>query len=990
MPKEPVDQTRSLRFEMSYGSTRAWQLPAISNGGMATIIVKATTAGPILPRGRFDNLETLTETTLARATQPTGPVLDSTGATRELRVELLKFDAPVASTDNSPNPGFISYPTGPNGAGDMWALRVTRIEQGEPRRYRIEVQYPSGFVTEERTIPLGFFKRGFERNWEVNPLFKSIKVKDQKVTYQWRADYAAISEKSSEPIDKDLFEAQLGQRVRLPEINSIKVSIESGAAPLEGETIKRPYFELTIKGHYAGSKAITFDPTIQFVVDAHTVPPDLITGVDSQWFDLPNDPDDPSAISVKVRFHLHENAGGLHYFATVKSPLLDAIPAAILVPRLELETLGAPGLNNDTVHLRAMVIDRIQDFINDVTKQVAFDSHVRPFLIGRSEHALPPVPEDQEVLRRRHDILGLTYNAAKDEMVIRYANRRRPPLHPLDLSGPLPELTVVDAEPTLVPEGRPGRLPTGPLPTAVATATLLGVRHLPDLTHLPTLEYQRYPSMFDTRGEEPFPPRPQVPQLPDTSAGALSKIEHIVVLMQENRSFDQVLGYLSREGVLTRRGRIRQDGVNGLLPDDQRDWNQHGVNIYLSKNVDNAGVPVSTSWPAGLDGPCHGHDCVVRQVAGDMKGFVDDNAYGHEDRTQAQLQLVMNYYTEAQLPAYGALTREFAICDHWFCSFLGGTLPNRFVSLTGGLNLDDDGNAELKNPGLGDGTFAPLETDTFFDHLTRQKISWKLFEHGYSTLRLFRNYTFDETNIVGFGDPDHGFARAARTPGALPQVSFIEPDYIELPGADNDDHAPADMFNGQRLVASIMDALLESPPGVWEKTLFIITYDEHGGFYDHVSPPTEIESTATDGTVTRTPIPPLAPDIVLGLRVPAFVISPLIPPMTEAKVNVAKTVFDHTTIPATILRRFCSPQPPYMGPRMAAAADVGHLLTLETARPRSDFADLKNLMKDIAAQPQRPSGTPTKPAAVRLESLDDREDFRGLIGLVSSITGLGR
>src|SRR5207247_3876682 len=111
------------------------------------------------------------------------------------------------------------------------------------------------------------------------------------------------------------------------------------------------------------------------------------------------------------------------------------------------------------------------------------------------------------------------------------------------------------------------------------------------------------------------------------------------------------------------------------------------------------------------------------------------------------------------------------------------------------------------------------------DHLNELGISSKVFEHGYSFPRLFGNFTFDITNIVPFDDPVRGFEATARS-GALPQVTLIEPDYIDLPPG-NDDHPPADMADGQNLVRGIMEALIDSP--TWERTLFVITYDEHGG-----------------------------------------------------------------------------------------------------------------------------------------------------------------
>ncbi|HTJ43196.1 MAG TPA: alkaline phosphatase family protein, partial [Kofleriaceae bacterium] len=475
------------------------------------------------------------------------------------------------------------------------------------------------------------------------------------------------------------------------------------------------------------------------------------------------------------------------------------------------------------------------------------------------------------------------------------------------------------------------------------------------------------------KAELPLVPVPG-PTLEMQGPGALAKIDHIVVLMQENRSFDHILGYLSRDGIRPRAalltsdegGREVQEHVDGLLPgSNNRDVNSledgtpAGKAFYSTRTKD-------TGWPGyDVDGPWHGTDAVRNQIASGMKGFVKDftrHAQGHE-------QLVMNYVTDAEMPAYGALTHEFAICQRWHCSYLGGTLPNRFVSLTGDFSHDGFGNPEVNNPDMAG--FYPIETPTFFDHLTDRNVSWRLFEHGYCTLRLFRNFTFDEAHISAFNDKERGFEATARA-GQLPQVTFIEPDYIEAPPG-NDDHAPADLKDGQRLVARIMSALLASPQ--WEKTLFIITYDEHGGFYDHAP--------------VRGGAPPLSiQDDRFGLRVPAFVISPLIEKRSDGKVNVVDTVFDHTSIPATILRRFCEGRVPSMGARMAAANDVGSLLTRDSAR--TDFELLAREMAQIAAQPAvavRSAG----PGQIRAlpTSANADEDFHNLLAFSSAVTGRG-
>src|SRR5262245_18750868 len=155
--------------------------------------------------------------------------------------------------------------------------------------------------------------------------------------------------------------------------------------------------------------------------------------------------------------------------------------------------------------------------------------------------------------------------------------------------------------------------------------------------------------------------------------------------------------------------------------------------------------------------------------------------------------------------------------------------------------------------------------------------------------------------------------------------------------------------------------------------------------------PLPLEITAPDGMATGRLIPPLANgERRLGVRVPAFIVSPLVPPMSGGKVNVSKTIYGHTTIPATILRTFCSPRPPSLGPRTDGAADLRDLLTLDTPRPESDFDTLLGeLDRVISRQVPALNGTvlaaPLRwPKAAKLE-----DDFRGLAAFAGSVTGVG-
>jgi phospholipase C len=567
----------------------------------------------------------------------------------------------------------------------------------------------------------------------------------------------------------------------------------------------------------------------------------------------------------------------------------------------------------------------------DENNRSLFDKHLKPWMVGN------------------YEVTGLHYDPATDDLVIRHVGK---PIERPIAANPDPD----------APTGTGWNMVTNPRP---------------------------YP-LFKTAGEvwasaPPVAGEPG-PMRPTTSPGALAKIDHIVVLMQENRSFDHILGHLSRD--------LGHDEVEGLLPgDNNRDWNDcdriewrdQGIRFHSRRITD-------TTWPAAVDNPCHGHHCTMRQMSDGMKHFVSDFSERVASRDDAQR--VMDYFGDGVLKAYDGLKKEFAICDRWFGSHIGGTLPNRHITFSGDLNRDPLGAPEEENSHLS--TYCPSERATFFDHLTSRGVSWKLYEHGYSFLRLYRKYTFDIANVRGFGE----FLKAAAT-GTLPSVTFIEPDYIEMPNG-NDDHAPADMIEGQRLIARVVRALITSP--LWERTMLIITYDEHGGFYDHLVPPDSIETLQPDGTTATRRIPPIANGIrQLGPRVPAFVISPFTPgagpdpraidPTTaRTRLNVSKRVYEHASIPATILRRFCSPRPQYLSARVDAAHDLGELLSLERPRPASEFASLLAKLDEVIAAPPHTPTARAAPVPVRKKlpgTLGETEDFHGFIAYASAITGRG-
>ena len=457
--------------------------------------------------------------------------------------------------------------------------------------------------------------------------------------------------------------------------------------------------------------------------------------------------------------------------------------------------------------------------------------------------------------------------------------------------------------------------------------------------------------------------------------GNLAKIDHIVVVMMENRSFDHMLGFLSlptagNEGRVGL-GRSDVDGLSGneTNPGDTRGNRQRvfslgttrpptpGLNpgnetrgtkfphdpghSFRATLAQRGGYDITLPGGAlalrrddeGPDGPDPDAPPPPPRVfhVGRNEGFVLDFARVLSGRVSALEERllrgeIMGYHPGEHVPLFRFLAEQFTVCDRWFASHPGHTWPNRFVSLTGRLNRGRNGLPEVDNPPLE--TFDPLEVSSIFHHLDAAGVDWRYFEQDFSMVRLFSKYTFDRDRVVTIDDPERGFFALARQ-GRLPPVTYIEPNLTDVPPG-NDDHPPTDITAGQKFLTDVYEALADGPK--WEKTLLIITYDEHGGFYDHVHPASQ--PLFDPGAPQAGGFGPLGVDPETlatidhyGFRVPAFVVSPWVP-----AASVGKAVYDHTSILKTIMARFLGSDPPDMGLRVLLANDVGSLLSLE--RPR--------------------------------------------------------
>jgi phospholipase C len=397
----------------------------------------------------------------------------------------------------------------------------------------------------------------------------------------------------------------------------------------------------------------------------------------------------------------------------------------------------------------------------------------------------------------------------------------------------------------------------------------------------------------------------------------LAAVQHIVVLMLENRSFDHMLGLLyAAEGNVSPAGQ----SFEGLAGTETNP----GANGKAVKVFPIAAGNSLTYFMPGAD-PGEGYTATNSQLFGTEtaptpptatnQGFVSNFTYtlswesksaGWTPLAGTQASDIMGMYTPALLPVLSGLARGFAVCDHWYGSVPTETLPNRAFA------------AAATSQGHMDDKTKSFTAPTIFGLLTQHSLDWRIY--GYDSSPLTR-LTFSDTasapaaNFGKFTD-----FKAAAAAGTLPAYTFLEPDFS---ASGNSQHPNYSVALGEQLIYDVYQAVRQSP--LWNQTLLIVTYDEHGGCYDHVPPPTT--AVAPDATVGEYGF-----DFKrFGPRVPTVLISPLIAPGTVFRAPVGAAPLDHTSILKTIERRWSLAS---LTARDAAASDVGASLTL--TKPRTD------------------------------------------------------
>ncbi|MFC4765164.1 phosphocholine-specific phospholipase C [Dyella koreensis] len=384
-------------------------------------------------------------------------------------------------------------------------------------------------------------------------------------------------------------------------------------------------------------------------------------------------------------------------------------------------------------------------------------------------------------------------------------------------------------------------------------------------------------------------------------SGTITDVQHVVIFMQENRAFDHYYGSLS--GV-----RGFADRVPALLPGGaQNVWHQpytgNSAGYMLPFHMD-------TTTTSGI--------CInAPAMSYPVDTAIWNNGKFDSWNTARSPGLGMGYFTRNDLPFYYALADNFTICDQYFCSTLTQTNPNRLHFFTGSNGLSVGQSAVLDNtePSAG------FSWTTYAERLQAAGISWKVYQ---------QSNNFDDNALAWFsnfkkssaGQPlyDRGMATVQNLVTAfandvandtLPQVSWIvAPDYLS-------EHANYKPAYGENLSAQLLAALVANP-AVYAKTVFILNYDENGGFFDHVPPPTPPSSSANGlSTVSTTGEISNGKPIGLGFRVPMTVISPW-----STGGWVCSEVFDHTSVLRFLEKRFGVAEPNISAWRRAVCGDL--------------------------------------------------------------------
>jgi phospholipase C len=412
------------------------------------------------------------------------------------------------------------------------------------------------------------------------------------------------------------------------------------------------------------------------------------------------------------------------------------------------------------------------------------------------------------------------------------------------------------------------------------------------------------------------------------------EIQHVVALMLENQSFDRLLGFVRLDDASE-----RIDGLTGneTMPAALTD---PGRVVRLERGT---ALALYVTDPT----PGHQFEDIAVQVFGQprvpdpptptMNGFIDNYArqagpdgkpIGSE-RAAAGLACL----DPSLVPVISRLAKSFVVCDRWFSSCPGPTWPNRFFVHAATSNGYIDSPTDLQ--ALAGFLTSRFRMRTIYENLAAAGRSWAVYfgDHaqafGISTLHRYASDNFRRLDVA-----------AEVAAGTLPHYSFLEPGYMDAPGSPAaDQHPPHHLLDGERLIAWVYDTL-RGNEAVWGKSLLVLLYDEHGGFFDHVPPPATVPPDQASAAGEKFKFDRL------GVRVPALLVSPWV-----RKGRVDHRVYDHTSLLATVKGLFGLPE--FLTRRDAQANTLDDANFVGTPRTLDDTpANLSALVPSHAPAPR--------------------------------------
>lgn len=425
---------------------------------------------------------------------------------------------------------------------------------------------------------------------------------------------------------------------------------------------------------------------------------------------------------------------------------------------------------------------------------------------------------------------------------------------------------------------------------------------------------------------------------PSTCA-KLTDIEHVVILIQENRSFDHYFGsYRGVRGFSEQSAAFSQpDSANtsdppiGQLLPFHLDTNT--TNAACTPDITHDWVPQHQSWNNGA-----------------MDGFVNSRQAINANNAV----LSMGYYNRNDLSYYYALADAFTICDNYFCSVIGPTDPNRLYTMAASIDPDGkNGGPILQTLVINrSAMYGRLTYATMPEQLQARGITWKVYSSPDETvangilsdnvLSYFKNFQ-DPTSALyrnAFGPQFPADFLSDVATGNLPQVSWIVGSVV------TSDHPPSPSVFGESILALILGALA-SNSALWAKTVFFLTFDENGGFFDHVPPPTAPAGTPGE-YITTPPVPdpsvigspPINGPIGLGFRVPMLIISPF-----SRGGFVSSDLFDHTSVLRFLETRFGAEVPNLTNWRRSTVGDMATAFNF--AKPDTSIPSLPSPLQAV-------------------------------------------